>query len=170
MFWFILECSFWRFYGAHDNSFFYECLRFTPKTHTVRSLTVGFCFAHVCVCVCVLSRVWCFVTLWTVACQVPLSLGFPRQEYWNELPFLPPGDLLDPGIEPASLASPALAGGFFTTSTTWRPSVLYTHSYLLDQGQTPDQGLATYIIFPFCNASAIYTQIVLRKHGGWLYT
>ena len=53
------------------------------------------------------------MTLWTVACQVPLSLGFPRQEYWNELPFLPPGDLLDPGIEPAS---PALAAGFFMTA------------------------------------------------------
>ena len=45
--------------------------------------------------------------------QIPLSMGFPRQEYWSELPFRPPGDLPDPGIEPASLASPALAGGFF---------------------------------------------------------
>jgi len=58
----------------------------------------------------------------------------------------------------------------FGTSIDILEAVLYTHSYLLDQGQTPDQGLATYIIFPFCNASAIYTQIVLRKHGGWLYT
>ena len=45
--------------------------------------------------------------------------GISRQEYWSGLPFLPPGDLPDPGIEPASLASPALAGGFFTTSATW---------------------------------------------------
>ena len=45
--------------------------------------------------------------------MIPLSMGFPRQEYWSELPFRPPGDLPDPGIEPASLASPALAGGFF---------------------------------------------------------
>ena len=55
------------------------------------------------------------MTLWTVACQVPLSLGFPRQEYWSGLPFPAPEDILDPGIEPASLANPALAGRVFTT-------------------------------------------------------
>ena len=43
-----------------------------------------------------------FVTKWTVACQVPLSMGFPRQEYWSGLPFPPPGDLADPGIKTAS--------------------------------------------------------------------
>ena len=48
--------------------------------------------------------------------QVPLSMMFSRQEYWSGLPCLLPGDLLDPGIEPVSLMSPALAGGFFTTS------------------------------------------------------
>ena len=48
-----------------------------------------------------------FVTPWTVAHQAPLSMGFPRQEYWSGLPFPPPGDLPDPGIEPGS---PALAG------------------------------------------------------------
>ena len=124
MSWFTLECSFWSLHGAHDNSFFYECLRFTTKMCTVGSLTVGFCFARMCV----LRRLWYFVTLWTVACQVPRSMGFPRQEYWNALPFLPPGDLLDPGIEPASPASPALAGGLFTSSTSWKPSVLCIHS------------------------------------------
>ena len=56
---------------------------------------------------------------WTVACQAPLSMGFSRQEYWNRLPFPYPGDLSDPGIESMSLTSPALAGGFFTTNTTW---------------------------------------------------
>ena len=55
----------------------------------------------------------------TVAHLAPLSLGFPRQEYWNGLPFPSPGDLPDPGIEPMSLKSPALAGRFFTTNTTW---------------------------------------------------
>ena len=53
-----------------------------------------------------------FVTPWTVACQDPLSMGFPRQKYWSGLPFPPPGDLPDPGIKHAS---PALAGRFFTT-------------------------------------------------------
>ena len=52
--------------------------------------------------------------LWTLARQTLLSMEFSRQEYWSGLPF-PPGDLPDPGIEPMSLVSPALAGGFFTT-------------------------------------------------------
>ena len=58
------------------------------------------------------------VTPWTVAFQT-LSMGFSRQEYWSGLPFPSPGDLPDLGIEPMSLMSPALAGEFFTTSTTW---------------------------------------------------
>ena len=58
-------------------------------------------------------------TPWTAACQAPLSMGFSRQEYWSGLPCPPPGDLPDPGIETASPTSAALAGGFFTTSTTW---------------------------------------------------
>ena len=64
-------------------------------------------------------RVQLFVTLWAVARQAPLSLGVSRQEYWSALPCPPPGDLCDPGIEPESVTSPALAGGFFTTSATW---------------------------------------------------
>ena len=54
-------------------------------------------------------------TPWTVACQAPLSMGVPRQEYWSGLPFPSPEDLLDPGIETASLANPALAGRVFAT-------------------------------------------------------
>ena len=50
-----------------------------------------------------------------LAHQAPLSVGFPRQKYWSRLPFPTPGDLLDPGIQPASLVSPALAGRYFTT-------------------------------------------------------
>ena len=49
-----------------------------------------------------LSCVQLFVTPWTVAYQAPRSIGFSRQEYWNELPFPSPGDLLDPGIKPGS--------------------------------------------------------------------
>ena len=62
------------------------------------------------------SRIRLFLTPWTIACQVPLSMGSSKQEYWNGLPFLPPGDLPNPGIKSAS---PALVGGFFTTSSTW---------------------------------------------------
>ena len=65
-----------------------------------------------------LSRVPLFATLWTSAYQAPLSMGFSRQEYWSGLPFPPPGDIPDPGMELASLMSPALAVGFFTASAT----------------------------------------------------
>ena len=68
---------------------------------------------------CVISYVQLFATLSTVAHQAPLSMGFCRQEYWSGLPFPFPGDLPDPGIEPESPTSPALAGGFFTTSGSW---------------------------------------------------
>ena len=74
----------------------------------------------VCVCVCVLSHVRLFATTWTVARQAPLSVEFSRHKYWNWLPFLTPGHYANPGIEPVSLRSPALAGGFFTISATWR--------------------------------------------------
>ena len=65
------------------------------------------------------SCVWLCVTPWTVAHQAPLSMEFSRQEYWSRLTFPLPKELLDPGIEPTSLTSPALAGGFFTASATW---------------------------------------------------
>ena len=65
------------------------------------------------------SCVWLFVTLWTVACQAPLSMRFSRQGYWSGLPFPSPGYLPNPGSKPESPESPALAGRFFTTSTTW---------------------------------------------------
>ena len=65
-------------------------------------------------CVCLCSVVFDSATPWTIAHQAPLFMEFSRQEYWSGLPF-PPGDLPDPGIEPMSLVSPALAGGFFTT-------------------------------------------------------
>ena len=70
------------------------------------------------VCMCMLSpvsRVRLFATLWTVACQAALSMGFSRQEYWSGFPRPPAGDHPDPGIEPAAPASPALVGGLFTT-------------------------------------------------------
>ena len=61
------------------------------------------------------------VTPWTVACQAPLSMEFPRQEYWRGLPFPSPGIFSDPGVKPVSLASPTLAGEFFTTESPGKP-------------------------------------------------
>ena len=81
-----------------------------------------------------LSCVRLLATPWTIARQAPLSMGFSRQEYWSGLPFPPQGNLPYPGMEPMSLASLALAHGFFTTGKTWealdgRDSVL-SHWYL----------------------------------------
>ena len=67
-----------------------------------------------------LSHVWLFATLWTVACQAPQSMEFSRQEYWSRLPFPSPGRLPHPGIQSMSLVSPLLAGVFFTSWTTWK--------------------------------------------------
>ena len=72
-----------------------------------------------------LSYVQLFVTSWTVACQASLSMGFSRLEYWSGLPYLPPGDPPNPGIKPAFLTSPALAGRFFLTKATWEAPEIY---------------------------------------------
>ena len=84
--------------------------RFFPALSLASVLS---CFSHVLLC----------TTLWTVACQAPLSMGFSRQEYWSGLPCLPSEDLPNPGIKSTSLVSPALAGGFFTISATWEAHV-----------------------------------------------
>ena len=74
-----------------------------------------------CVCVCVHARTQsCPILSDPMGCSPPgpFVLEFPRQVYESGLPFLTPGDLPDPGIEPSS---PALAGGFFTTAPPWQP-------------------------------------------------
>ena len=83
------------------------------------------------------------MTPWTVAHQSPLSMGFSRQEYWSRLPFPSPGDLLNPGIEPVSPISAALADRFFTISATWEDIYVcvcvcvcvcvYTHTHMLEK-------------------------------------
>ena len=85
-----------------------------------------------CICACLmeegecmraksLSHVLLFAILWTVACRVPLSLGFLRHKYWSGLPFPPPGHLPNPGIEPMYLMSSPLAGRSFTPVPSGKP-------------------------------------------------
>ena len=62
-----------------------------------------------------------------VAHEATLSMGFPRQKYWRGLPFPSPGAFPDPGIESLSLASPALAGRFFTTCAIWEAHSPHGH-------------------------------------------
>ena len=88
-----------------------------------------------------LSHVQLFATPWTVAHQAPLSMGFSRQEYWSGLPFPPPGDLPDPGIEPACPVSLAMARVFFTTEppakkTSQTPSLLSKSTWSRDFSRT----------------------------------
>ena len=84
-------------------------------------------FVHIYMSICCLVTKSCltFATLWTRAHQAPLSMGFPRQEYWSGYLFPPPGDLPDPGNEPKSLMSPALPGRFFTIQPPVKP--LFEH-------------------------------------------
>ena len=95
-------------------------------THQLSAFSFEFSykFDHACL-LSHFSHVQLFVILWTVALQAPLSMGFFRQDYWSSLPCPPPGDLPDPGIKPMSLASPALAGEFFTTSTDWAAPIIW---------------------------------------------
>ena len=76
------------------------------------------------------SHVQLCATIWTVAHQAPLSMGFFRQEYWNGFPCVSPGDLPNQESKPTSLMSPAPAGGLFTTSATWEaPRIGYSGLY-----------------------------------------
>ena len=84
---------------------------------------------HVCVLSC-FSCVQICRTLWIIAHQVPLSKGFSWQKYWSGLPFPPPWDLPDLGIEPTSLMPSALAGRFFNTSVTWEAWIQVTRKLL----------------------------------------
>ena len=91
----------------------------SPETITTLLLSYASILNH-------FSRVQLCATLWTVARQAPLSMGFSRQDYWSGLPCPPPGDLPHPGIKPASVRSPALAGRFFTTSAIWEALISCT--------------------------------------------
>ena len=78
-----------------------------------------------------LSRVWLFAAPWTVAFQVPLSVGFPRQQYWSRLPFSSPGDLPNPGIKLKSPVAPSLISGLFITEQPEMPGTGETPYNLL---------------------------------------
>ena len=84
-----------------------------------------------------LSCVWLFVTLWTVACKAPPSMGFSRQEYWSGVPFPFPGDLPDPGIEPRS---PALQADALPSDPPGKPQSLGLPNPLSSYSSSHPQG------------------------------
>ena len=72
-----------------------------------------------------LSHIWLSVVPWTIVRQAPLSRGFSRQEYWSGLPFPSPGDLPDPGTDPAAFVSPALSGDLLPLASSRKPKIKY---------------------------------------------
>ena len=88
------------------------------------NISIQINWANVGVCAQLLSHVQLFETPQPIAHQTLLSMGYSWQEYWNGLPFLPPGDLPDPGIEPASAVSPALQVDSLPTEPLRKPKVL----------------------------------------------
>ena len=105
-----------------------------PWEWTLRSLQLAsLCLFSLLILFCILAQslnhVQSFVTPCTAAYQAPLSMGIPRQEYWSGLPLPPPEDLPDRGIKPTSVASPAIACGFFTTLTLFTTSVTWEAPY-----------------------------------------
>ena len=109
----------------HTSVFFLDCGKRPERLRGKRACMCETCVCDLCECewcVCVYSnlsvvRAQLCLTPWTGACRAPLSVEFSRQEHWSGLP-CNAGDLPDPEIEPESPASPALAGGFFTTTPT----------------------------------------------------
>ena len=97
------------------------------------------------------------------ACKAPLSIGFPRQEYWSGLPFPSPGYLPDLGIEPMSPVSPALAARFFTTEPPGKPEIWikYQHSQGIDISNTSE------VSFCFCFVSFNFVFMIRRQHENY---
>ena len=85
----------------------------------------------------------------TIACEVPLSMEFSRQEYWSGLPFPSPGELPNPETQPASLMPPGSAGGFFTTSATWETQ--YSLQKTINLRNQKDKELDTWQMYQILN-------------------
>ena len=102
------------------------------------------------------SHVWLFATLWTVAHKSPLSMGFSRKEC-SGLPCPPPENLPHPGIEPASLMSPALSGRFFTAGATWEAHWLCWHNKIFPKH--------TESLFPNRNNSFFFFFFLAMSRG-----
>ena len=110
------------------------------------------------------SRIWLFVTPWTGAHQAPLSMGFSRQEYWSRLPFPTPGDLPNPGIEPISLMSPALASGLLGALPGKPPSDI---NYILSISSQQHQSR---LVFDWSSSRCDCTSVRILLMYPWLFT
>ena len=104
-------------------------------------------------------------TLWTVAHQTPQSMEFPRQACWSRLPFPTPGDLPESGIEPASLAFPALAGRFFTTTLPGTPpiNIIYHINGLKDKYTHTHTHIYIYDHHNRCSKSILQNPFMIKN-------
>ena len=129
----VMESSKWCLAHPKHEALDFNCCYYSERRRCTERV-FNYSFKKLCVCVCartcLLSHVRLFAIPWTAACQVPLSRGLSRQEYQSGLPIPSLGDLPDPWTEPASLLSPELADGFFTTSATWRDLYVYVSVFL----------------------------------------
>ena len=119
------------------------------------------------------SHVQLFETLWALALQVPLSMEFPKQQYWSGWPCPPQEDLSDPEIESMSLTSPALASRFLTTSTTWEAPM---HVSILPQTPLPcrlphstEQRSLCYTGIPCCLSALKIAVCTCPSQTPWLF-
>ena len=121
---------------------------------------------YTCILSC-FSRAQLFVTLWTVAHQAPLSMGFSWQEYWNGLPFPPAGDLPNLGIEPTSLVSPALTGRLFTISAVWEAFIVTNevteHSSSIVRAQRASEHCDKLYDFGVCYLTSLSISFLICK-------
>ena len=123
-----MHLSFLHVFSRLDNSFFCVCW---VVFHCQNGPRIIYLLTNLRVCVpSRLSRIRLFETLWTVALQAPLSMGSFRQEYWNRLPYPPPRDLPNPGIEPVSPEAPALQADSLLRSHQGSPHHQLTTHYL----------------------------------------
>ena len=136
----------------HPHLFLLLLLKYSQFTVLWQSLLCGkVTQLHIYMCCCAVHscRVLLFATLWSVACQAPLSLEFPRQEHWSGLPFPPQGDLPDPGI-----ASPALSGRFFTIKSPGKPVIhsffFFFHIFPYGLSQAIGYSSLCYTVGPCC--------------------
>ena len=123
-------------------------------------------------CVCAKWLLSCLTLCDLVDCQAPLSMGFSKQEYWSGFPCPPPGALPDSGIEPASLVSPALAGGFFITCATftgigeWEPRTL--HTFLQPLSMCSSSAVLRWSL-PWCSGMSRSSLCTPTASGSCLY-
>ena len=116
---------------------------------------------------CMLSHFSCVqlcVTLWTLAHQVPLSMGLSRQEYWSGLPFPSPWDLPNPGIEPVSIMSLVLAGRFFTTSASWEDHSIRKSLMACVLPSTLPTGVYSFLSSALPQPESVFTCALGRIH------